>query len=173
MKRFLVACRYLLVLPVIGSVILTAGVVIMGMGRIVTEGSYAALAGDFSSKAAKGVALASIEIIELFLVGTVAYITAVGIYKLFLDDGKLELPFRLKIRNLKDLKDKIIGLIVAALAVVFLGEAANGTADAEELLRYGGGIALVVASLALFMSQDSRAEYASRAESAASSTSPP
>lgn len=154
--RFLVACRFLLIVPVIGCVVLTAGVVTMGMGRIVTEGMQALRTGDFSPKAAKAVSLAAIEIIELFLVGTVAYIAAVGIYKLFIGERDIELPFRLKIDTLKDLKDKIIGLIVAALAVVFLGEAADGAAEATQLLSYGGGIALVVAALALFARQDNK-----------------
>jgi uncharacterized membrane protein YqhA len=57
---------------------------------------------------------------------------------------------RLQIENLKDLEDKIIGVLVAALAVAFLGHAAGGdTPDA--LLNYGGGIALVIAALAFFM----------------------
>jgi uncharacterized membrane protein YqhA len=86
----------------------------------------------------------------------VAYIAAVGIYKLFIGDRDLELPFRLKIDTLQDLKDKIIGVIVAALAVVFLGEAADGAAEATALLSYGGGIALVVAALALFSRQDNK-----------------
>jgi len=156
MMRFLVACRFLLIVPVIGCVVLTGGVVTMGMGRIVTEGMHALRMGDFSPKAAKAVSLATIEIIELFLVGTVAYIAAVGIYKLFIGERDIELPFRLKINTLKDLKDKIIGLIVAALAVVFLGEAADsaGAGGGTELLSYGGGIALVVAALALFSRQD-------------------
>ncbi len=34
--KFLLASRYLLVIPVLGSVIMTAGAVIMGFGRIVT-----------------------------------------------------------------------------------------------------------------------------------------
>ena len=59
---------------------------------------------------------------------------------------------RLKIDNLKDLEDKIIGVLVAALAVAFLGHAAGGDPP-EALLNYGGGIALVVAALAFFMSQ--------------------
>jgi uncharacterized membrane protein YqhA len=156
MTRFLVACRFLLIVPVIGCVVLTAGVVTMGMGRIVTEGMQAVRMGDFSPKAGKAVSLAAIETIELFLVGTVAYIAAVGIYKLFIGDRDLELPFRLKIDTLQDLKDKIIGVIVAALAVVFLGEAADGAAEATALLSYGGGIALVVAALALFSRQDNK-----------------
>jgi uncharacterized membrane protein YqhA len=155
MTRFLAACRYLLALPVIGCVLLTAGAVFMGMGRILSAGMALAAAGDVSPKAAKTMALAVIEIIDLFLVATVAYITAVGIYKLFISDAKIALPIRLKINSLKDLEDKIIGVIVAALAVAFLGQAA-GHGDPEGLLNYGGGIALVVAALAFFMRQNSK-----------------
>ena len=39
MTRFLAACRYLLIVPVIGCLILTAGTVIMGIVRIVTAGA--------------------------------------------------------------------------------------------------------------------------------------
>ena len=152
MTRFLVACRFLMVIPIIGCVLLTTGVVLMGLGRIVTAGVQLARAGDFSAKAAKTMSLAVIEIIDLFLIGTVAYIAAVGLYKLFISDAKIELPMRLKINSLKDLEDKIIGVLVAALAVAFLGQAA-GSETPDALLNYGGGIALVVAALAFFMGQ--------------------
>jgi len=153
MRRFLAACRFLLVLPVIGCTLLTAGVVVMGMARIFTGGIEIVRKGDFSAKAAKSMSLAVIEIIDLFLVATVAYIAAVGLYKLFISDTEIQLPMRLKIRNLKDLEDKIVGVIVAALAVAFLGQAA-GTEESTALLNYGGGIALVVVALAFFMRHD-------------------
>ena len=154
MIRFLAACRYLLVVPVVGCVLLTLGVVLMGAARIVTAGIKVVQAGDVSAKAAKTMSLAVIEIIDLFLIGTVAYITAVGLYKLFIGNVEIRLPMRLKIENLKDLEDKIIGVIVAALAVAFLGHAAVDEASA--LLNYGGGIALVVISLAFFMNYGSK-----------------
>ncbi|MBW2162696.1 MAG: YqhA family protein [Deltaproteobacteria bacterium] len=150
MARFLAACRFLLVIPVVGCVLLTAGVVIMGIGRIVTAGAQLFQVGDFSAKASKTMSLAVIEIIDLFLVGTVAYIAGIGIYKLFISNAEIELPMRLKINTLKDLEDKIIGVIVAALAVAFLGQAANAT-EPETLLSYGAGIALVIAALGFFV----------------------
>ena len=154
LHKFLAACRFLLVLPVIGCVLLTAGVVFMGIGRIVTAGVALVQAGDFSAKAAKTMSLAVIEIIDLFLVGTVAYIMAIGLYKLFISSEEIQLPIRLKIERLKDLEDKIIGVVIAALAVGFLGQAVN-TDQPETLLHYGGGIALVIAALAIFMRQGS------------------
>ena len=39
MTRILAACRYLLIIPVIGCVILTAETVIMGIIRILTGGA--------------------------------------------------------------------------------------------------------------------------------------
>ena len=150
MTRFLTACRHILVIPVIGCILLTIGVVIMGVGRIVTSAVNLVRLGDFSAKAAKTMSLAVIEIIDLFLIGTVAYIAALGLYRLFISTTDVELPMRLKIDSLKDLEDKIIGVIVAALAVAFLGHAAGGD-EPTALLRYGGGIAVVVASLAFFM----------------------
>ena len=92
MTRFLAACRHLLIIPVIGCVFLTAGTVLMGIVRIVTAGAKLVRAGDYSAKAAKIMALAVIEIIDLFLVATVAYITAVGLYRLFISNTKIELP---------------------------------------------------------------------------------
>ena len=122
----------------------------MGLGRILTAGVELVRAGDLSAKAAKAMALSVIEIIDLFLVGTVAYITAVGLYKLFISNVEVKMPMRLKIETLKDLEDKIIGVIVAALAVAFLGRAA-GAETPDALLNYGGGIAVVIVALALFM----------------------
>ena len=150
MTRFIAYCRYLLLVPVIGCIILTAAVVFMGIVRIFTGVAKLLSAGDYSAKASKIMALNVIEIIDLFLVGTVSYITAAGLYRLFISNRKIELPTRLKINSLKDLEDKIIGVVVAALAVAFLGQAA-GSDEPAQLLNYGGGIALVIAALAFFV----------------------
>jgi uncharacterized membrane protein YqhA len=148
-SRFLAACRYVLIVPVVGCIALTTGVVIMGVGRLV-RGAMVLASSDFSAKEAKYLSLAVIEIIDLFLIGTVAYIAAIGLYRLFISKKGIELPMRLKIDTLKDLEDKIIGVIVAALAVAFLGHAAGGD-EPNALMRYGGGIALVIVALAFFM----------------------
>ena len=131
MTRVLAACRYLLIVPVIGCVFLTLGTVIMGIIRIFSGGANVVRAGDYGPKAAKIMALAVIEIIDLFLVATVAYITAIGLYRLFISHSRIELPTRLKINSLKDLEDKIIGVVVAALAVAFLGQAHGRDAAAK------------------------------------------
>jgi hypothetical protein len=45
MTHFLAACRYPLIIPVIGCIILTAGTVMMGIVRIVTAGAKLVRAG--------------------------------------------------------------------------------------------------------------------------------
>ena len=163
MTRILAYCRYLLMIPVIGCVFLTMGVVFMGIVRIFTGTARLLSAGDYSAKASKIVALSVIEIIDLFLVGTVSYITAVGLYRLFISRSAIELPTRLKINNLKDLEDKIIGVVVAALAVAFLGQAA-GSEEPAQLLNYGGGIALVIAALAFFVNYGAKEKSDGKAD---------
>lgn len=150
MKNLLRGSRYILIIPVIGSLFLTMGIVLMGIGRIVQRTIIIIQDGDFSAKAAKLMSTAAIETIDIFLVGTVAYITAIGLYKLFISNEEIELPIQLKIKTLKDLEDKIIGVIVAALAVAFLGAVANSD-DMKGILYYGSGIAIVIVALALFM----------------------
>ena len=76
---------------------------------------------DFSVESMKIVMAASIQIIDLFLVATVFYVVSLGFYELFI--AKAPLPGWLKICNLDDLKTKVLGLVIIALSVLFLGAA--------------------------------------------------
>ena len=155
MTRFLAACRYLLVVPIIGCVLLTAWIVFMGMARILVAGAEVVREGDFSAEAAKMMSLAVIEIIDFFLVGTVAYITAVGLYKLFISNAEIELPVRLKIQSLKDLEDKIIGVVVAAPSGRIFWPSCRPVRNVSATqLRWR--IALVIAALAFFTRQSDK-----------------
>jgi uncharacterized membrane protein YqhA len=148
--KFLAACRYLLLIPVFGCIIMTAGTVLMGLGRIVTSVKRIQALGGFSPKASKLVSVSVIEIIDLFLVATIAYIAAIGLYKLFIDKKKIEFPMRIKINSLNDLENKIVGVIIAALAVAFLGNAASAE-NYTSILYYGGGIGIVIVALTIFL----------------------
>jgi len=150
MKKIIMACRHLLIVPVLGSILLALGAIVMGFGRIIKSAIRLYEYGDFSAKSSKLMGTSIIEIIDLFLIATVAYITGVGLWMLFIADKGEELPIRLKIRTLKDLEDKIIGVLVAALGVSFLGQVAESN-DYSQILHIGGGIALVIAALGLFV----------------------
>lgn len=89
-----------------------------------------------------------IEIIDVFLVATVFYIIALGFYELFI--SKAPLPGWLKICDLDDLKSKLLGLVIIALAVLVLGEALtwNGQGD---ILSYGIAISSGIAAISFYM----------------------
>ena len=150
LRNLLVISRYLLVLPVIGSLLLTICVVVMGLGVILVHGWELLQNPEFSVKTAKTLSITVIETIDLFLVGALGYITAVGIYKLFISQEEEQLLKRIKIEKLDDLEQKIIGVVVAALAVGFLGHAVEAE-QAETIFQGGVGIALVIGALCLFM----------------------
>ena len=148
MGKLLNFCRNLLWGAVIGAILLMIGNLIMGVGRVVSGFGKHFTALDFSAKAGKTVAIKTIEVIDIFLVATVAYITAVGLYKLFINK-EFQLPSSMKINKLHDLENKIIGVIVAALAVSFLGLV--GSDEPADIMNIGIGIAVVIVSLGFYV----------------------
>ena len=99
---------------------------------------------------AKGLILAFIELTDLFLLATVLYVMAIGLFELFVDD-RLDLPHWLEIHDLNDLKEKLIGVLVVVMGVVFLGQVVTWDGE-RDLLRYGAGNALVITALTWFLS---------------------
>jgi len=89
-----------------------------------------------------------IEIIDVFLVATVFYIIALGFYELFI--AKAPLPGWLKICDLDDLKGKLLGLVIIALAVLILGAALtwDGTAS---ILAFGLAISAGIAAISFYV----------------------
>ena len=150
MRQLLLASRFLLVLPVIGSLLLTVGVVVMGLGVVLTQGWHLMQQGEFSPKGAKQLTLTVIESIDMFLVGAISYIVAVGLYKLFISQDEEQLLKRVKIEKLADLENKIIGVVVVAMAVSFFGKAIEAV-DALAVLQGGAGVAVVIGALCLFL----------------------
>ena len=90
----------------------------------------------------------SIEIIDIFLVATVFYLISLGLYKLFI--AKAPLPGWVEIRNLDDLKTKLLGLTVIALAVVFLGYALT-LSSGTSILELGAAVGIMIAAISAYL----------------------
>jgi uncharacterized membrane protein YqhA len=149
MRRFLAATRYITLVPVICIFLSATALLIYGAleaAQVITH----AFAGPVSSKGAKQFLLDAIELVDLFLLGTVLYVIAVGLYELFIDDT-LPLPDWLTIHNLDDLKDKLIGVVIVVLGVLFLGQMITWDGQ-RDLLGPGAAVALVIAALSYFLS---------------------
>jgi uncharacterized membrane protein YqhA len=108
----------------------------------------------FTSKVAKALLLSFIEITDIFLLATVLYIVALGLYELFIDH-QVPVPNWLEIRTLDDLKDKLIGVIIVVIGVGFLGQFTTWNGETN-LLISGGGAVLVIAALTFFLGQKSK-----------------
>jgi uncharacterized membrane protein YqhA len=146
----LAAVRFILLIPVLGC--LVVAVVVLGFGAALVVKTAAGLLdrnAEISTTAGKALALTGIEIIDLFLIAAVAYITAVSLYTLFINQH-VPAQLRLGIESLSDLKEKIVGVLVVALGVLFLGAAMNWSGGAE-LLFFGGAIAPMIAVLSYFI----------------------
>ena len=150
LSKLLEYSRFLLVLPVIGSLLLAVSAVITGLGRVLVEEWDLLQQGEFSARTAKQLTITVIQTIDMFLLGAISYIVAVGIYKLFISQEEGQLLKRIKIEKLADLESKIIGIVVVALAVGFLGKA-EGAVDTMALLQGAAAVALVIVALCFFL----------------------
>lgn len=153
MQRFISVSRYLIVIPALGSFVAAAALLLYGAVEIAHLLGETVAVG-VSSKGAKTLALALIEIVDLFLLGTVFYIIALGLYELFIDD-RVPLPAWLSIQNLDDLKNKLTGVVILVMAVLFLGQVVTWDGQ-RDLLGYGVAVALVIAALTYFLSQQGK-----------------
>ena len=161
MQRLLSVSRYIIIVPALGSLVAATVLMVYGailIGQVLGE----AFTVGVSSKGAKALALAFIEVVDLFLLGTVLYITALGLYELFIDEN-LKLPDWLSIRDLDDLKNKLTGVVIVVMGVLFLGQVVTWDGE-RNLLPFGGAVALVIGALTYFLSQRSKKDKASGGE---------
>ena len=153
MQRTLSGTRYLIVIPILGLALAAAFFFIFGgisLIRLLYDLFLVALGitQDSAEHFERGVVIFEvIEYVHIFLVGTVLYITAVGLYQLFIQEIKF--PGWLKIDSTEELETNLIGVTVVVLAVNFMGAVFVGSS--VDLLEYGAGIALPIAALGIFV----------------------
>ena len=144
MRRLIEISRYAVVLPAMSS--LVGGIVLMILGSI---GILRATVDTVLTRAPlKETIVAILTSIDAILLGTVLLVIGYGLYELFVDTN-LEIPEWLEINTLDDLKAKLTGVIVAIIAVVFVGLLVE-TKSPNDVLYYGVGAGAVVLSLAAF-----------------------
>jgi uncharacterized membrane protein YqhA len=146
-ERILGTSRFLILIAVIGSFISSAILIIYGGLTVVTILVDAFRHIPATPENAKLLTVNLIEMIDVFLLGTVLYIVAAGLYTLFI--GPLELPSWLRIHSLDELKSQLVMVIIVLLAVTFLGKVVIRV-DINTLYM-GIAIALVIVALGYVM----------------------
>lgn len=144
MKRALSLARFAVVVPAIASII--GALLLMAQGSIsMVTVVIEAISNDSSLKESIVDVLTAIDAI---LLGTVLLVIGYGLYELFID-ANLEVPLWLRVNNLDDLKSKLIGVVVAIIAVVFVGVFVDSNRS-EDVISYGVGAGALVVGLAIF-----------------------
>ena len=144
MRKILEASRYIVILPSIGALIGALVLILIGLWEI-GAAIYQLVSLDVALKAS---IVSVLTAVDTLLLATVLLVIGYGLYELFVDES-LELPAWLQIRSLDDLKGKLIGVVVAVIAVVFLGELVEGK-DAQSTMLVGIGAGALVLALAAF-----------------------
>jgi uncharacterized membrane protein YqhA len=144
MNRILAATRYAVLIPAIASIL--GALLLMFQGSI----EMVRVVIDVLNNGTK-LKLTTVEIltaVDGILLGTVLLVIGYGLYELFIDDD-LEVPPWLEVHDLDDLKSKLIGVIVAIVAVIFVGIFVD-TNRADDVIAYGVGAGALVVGLAFF-----------------------
>ena len=155
-SKLLSKSRYLVGLAVLGSFVGMVTLLFYGVWDVYHLVSTILAAQEYEG-IGKKLTFGFVEAIDTFLLATVCYITALGLYELFIDD-QVELPSWLNIRNLDDLKNKLTSVIIVLMAVIFLGHVVSWDGE-RDLLRIGAPIAIVIAALTWFLSQNSKSDH--------------
>ena len=152
MKRILGLTRYAVVVPAVASII--GALLLMGQGSV--EMIKVVIEAIVDGAALKETIVDVLTAVDAILLGTVLLVIGYGLYELFIDTD-IEVPLWLRVQDLDDLKSKLIGVVVAIVAVVFVGVFVDSN-RAADVISYGVGAGALVVGLAIFA-------YASRHES--------
>ncbi len=140
--------RYIVLLPVIGLFLAGAYLFLTGGFGLIMFLFDALVRHGLTSHPEPENTVTIMEFVEQFLTGTVLYIVAVGLYGLFI--RQLNVPAWLRIQSLDELKHTVIGVVVAVLAVKFMGIVAEWD-EPSRLLEIGAAIGIVTAGLGIYM----------------------
>jgi uncharacterized membrane protein YqhA len=147
MRNILASSRYFIGAAVLGTFLSSVVLIIAGVLAVFEIAWHQITDGEIGVESARELSFEFIELIDIFLLGTVLYIIALGLYELFVDP-ELPLPQWLVITDFDELKQKLIGIIIVLLGVTFLGAAVNWQSG-NDILYLGIGTALVIFALAI------------------------
>jgi uncharacterized membrane protein YqhA len=144
--KFIAGIRYFVLIPVIGLAIAACALFIKG-GIDLVRFMEELVIGMEKAGPEASIIVEIVETVHLFLVGTVLFLTSVGLYQLFIQP--LPLPGWLKINDIEELELNLVGLTIVVLGVNFLSIIFEP--QETNLAFFGIGYALPIAALAYFM----------------------
>jgi uncharacterized membrane protein YqhA len=144
MKKLLSLTRYAVVVPALAAIL--GALLLMAQGSI--EMVLVVIDALTNKLTIKESIVQVLTAIDAILLGTVLLVIGYGLYELFID-ADLDVPLWLKVYDLDDLKSKLIGVVVAIIAVVFVGVFVDSNRG-DDVVSYGIGAGGLVVGLAIF-----------------------
>lgn len=148
-EAVLVACRLVVLVPVVVCALGAVGAFAYG-----TDVFVLALRAVVAAPLPVGEKIGQVLLgIDLFLIGATLLIASFGLYELFvarIGGAGERLPGWLQMRDLNDLKVRVVSMIVLIVAVDFVQVLVEATSSAH-VLEQGAAVALVVISLTAFV----------------------
>lgn len=136
--KLFAASRYLILLAVVGSLVAATLVMLFGIFDLFRILLDVLQANIYAEDVTKKVSVGAIELIELFLLGTVLYVVSLGLYQLFIEKD-VAVPAWLRIATLDNLKERLLATVLVMLAVSFFGYA----------VTWDGGWSIVAVGIAI------------------------
>jgi len=144
MRRLIELSRFVVILPALAAIIGAIVLMILGSFEILRAASGVVV----DQVPLKDTIVDVLASVDAILLGTVLLVIGYGLYELFVDTN-IDVPVWLEINDLDDLKAKLIGVIVAIIAVIFVGELVDAK-SAQDVMYYGLGAGAVVLALAAY-----------------------
>ena len=144
MKRAIGLTRYAVFVPALASIF--GAVLLMAQGSIAIV--MVVVDAVLNHLGLKETIVEVLTAVDAILLGTVLLVIGYGLYELFID-ADIAVPQWLRVRDLDDLKSKLIGVVVAILAVVFVGVFVDSNRS-DDVISYGVGAGALVVGLAIF-----------------------
>ena len=141
MKTILELSRHVVVVAVLGCIVMFAAVTIYGAVAVAPTVLQMVRGGADVATAT----VTAFKILDLFLLGTILYIVALGLGALFLGTQGA-LPAWFEVRELQDLKIVVAQSVIVVMLVAFLGDVLEWE-RASDVVFVGGGIAMVTAAV--------------------------
>jgi uncharacterized membrane protein YqhA len=156
LKNLYLLSRVLVIIAIIGLILTSIIVIITGFAELFRILSFLLHDGLLSEEAGKFLSVTVTEMIDLYLIGLVLIIFALGLYQLFIDSD-IDLPEWLDTPSFDVLKARLLIVIVVVLAVLFLGYASTAT-DGIMIAGLGIGIGVVIVAIGYILSIASKGQ---------------
>lgn len=147
--RLLTSTRIAILFGAFASLVASIVLLVQSALAVIEIGWNAFSNGEIGHDAVEHLSVEFLSLIDAILLGTVLYIIALGLYELFFEPD-LPVPEWLRFRELTELKESLIEVIVMLIGVLFVGQAFSWT-EGDAIIEYGLASAAVIVALGLVL----------------------